>query len=257
VSRNLNIMNFLGASTAILEAALKVETWTLSVARCVAAASTSTGGAAIATSGGQATAAAKPTTQVIEQIQQIPEIQVAKSMVEVPQVAHKHVWTKSWNRLWRSQRSSPRSAYSTSVEMIADVPVPTMQQEVVLIPTVVNHYRHHHVEQDVIVDVHVPHEQEDIIHAPKIIPPEWLIRQAVEQIAQVAMITKVQKTVEVPQIECVDHHTHVPARKQRHAPMVTVAQNLGMYHRLDLLTGWLKGQSRSVSRYQWCKQSQT
>jgi hypothetical protein len=106
----------------------------------------------------------------------------------------------------------------------AQAPVTEMQKEVVLIPTVANHHRHHHVEQDAIVEFNVPREQEDIIHVPKIIPPGRLIHQAVEQIAQVPMITKVQMTAEVPQIKYVDHHTHVPVRKHCHVPMVTVAQ---------------------------------
>merc|ERR1719379_2845915 len=38
------------------------------------------------------------------------------------------------------------------------------------------------------------------------------------------MLSKVQKTIEVPQIEFVDNHVHVPVHKHRHVPMVTTAQ---------------------------------
>merc|ERR1711953_647850 len=41
---------------------------------------------------------------------------------------------------------------------------------------------------------------------------------------QVPMISKVQKTVEVPQVEFVDNHVHVPVHKHRHVPMVSVVQ---------------------------------
>merc|ERR1712203_710512 len=41
---------------------------------------------------------------------------------------------------------------------------------------------------------------------------------------QVPMVSKVQKTVEIPQIEFVDHHVHVPVHKHRHVPMVSVVQ---------------------------------
>merc|ERR1712176_1173770 len=38
------------------------------------------------------------------------------------------------------------------------------------------------------------------------------------------MIMKVPKTVQVPQVEYVDNHIHVPVHKHRHVPMVSVAQ---------------------------------
>jgi len=38
---------------------------------------------------------------------------------------------------------------------------------------------------------------------------------------QVPMITKVQKPVEVPQVEFVDTHIHIPIQKQRHVPTIT------------------------------------
>merc|ERR1719162_2962485 len=38
------------------------------------------------------------------------------------------------------------------------------------------------------------------------------------------MIQKVQRTVEVPQVEYVDNHIEIPVHKQRHIPMVTVSQ---------------------------------
>merc|ERR1719223_1862060 len=38
------------------------------------------------------------------------------------------------------------------------------------------------------------------------------------------MVQTVQKTVEVPQVEFIDTHVHIPVHKQRHVPMVTVSQ---------------------------------
>merc|ERR1719281_2376624 len=38
------------------------------------------------------------------------------------------------------------------------------------------------------------------------------------------MVQKVQRTVQVPQVEYVDNHVHVPVHKQRHVPMVSVTQ---------------------------------
>merc|ERR1719382_810271 len=38
------------------------------------------------------------------------------------------------------------------------------------------------------------------------------------------MITKVQRQVEVPQVEFVDTHVHVPVQKQRHVPTITKVQ---------------------------------
>ena len=40
------------------------------------------------------------------------------------------------------------------------------------------------------------------------------------------MITRVQKPVEVPQVEYVDHHVHVPVQKQRHVPVVQMVQKM-------------------------------
>ena len=52
------------------------------------------------------------------------------------------------------------------------MPVPMTQEEIVHVPAVVNNHRHHHVEQKVIVDFHVPHEKEEIVQGPKMIPQE-------------------------------------------------------------------------------------
>merc|ERR1719335_326977 len=38
------------------------------------------------------------------------------------------------------------------------------------------------------------------------------------------MITKVQKAVEVPQVEFVDNHIHIPVQKQRHVPVIQKIQ---------------------------------
>ena len=41
---------------------------------------------------------------------------------------------------------------------VLEVPVPMTQEELVHVPTVVNHHRHQHLEQEVLVDVYVTHE---------------------------------------------------------------------------------------------------
>ena len=46
-----------------------------------------------------------------------------------------------------------------TVEQVVEISVPMTQGNIVLVPTVVNHRRHHHVEQEVIFDVHAPHER--------------------------------------------------------------------------------------------------
>merc|ERR550537_2010511 len=41
------------------------------------------------------------------------------------------------------------------------------------------------------------------------------------------MIQKVQRTVEIPQVEYVDNHIHIPVHKHRHVPMVSIAHKHG------------------------------
>jgi hypothetical protein len=144
------------------DAAVAALDWAVAAAdakavNATAAASASTGGEAKAVSGSQATAAAKPTIQVVEQIQEIPEIQVAEKMVEVPQVAREHVDQILDQVVEIPKIIAKKRIRRRSVEMIADVPVPMMQKDVALIPTLVNRHRHHHVEQDVVVDVRAPY----------------------------------------------------------------------------------------------------
>ena len=61
------------------------------------------------------------------------------------------------------------------------------QEELVHVPTVVNHHRHQHFEQEVLVDVHVTHEKEEIMHVFKIIPRERFIQQTVEQVVEISV----------------------------------------------------------------------
>ena len=64
------------------------------------------------------------------------------------------------------------------------------QEEIVHVPAVVNNHRHHHFEQmqqNVIVDFHVPHEREEIVQGPKMIPQERDFQCQVEQIVEVPM----------------------------------------------------------------------
>eukprot|EP00974_Lingulodinium_polyedra_P069133 6693475-Lingulodinium_polyedra.AAC.1 len=64
------------------------------------------------------------------------------------------------------------------VDQAVEVPVPMTQEEVVRVPKVVNHYRHHHVEVGQVVDIHAPYEKEEIVRAPRMIPQERIIQQA-------------------------------------------------------------------------------
>eukprot|EP00969_Alexandrium_andersonii_P214273 9462332-Alexandrium_andersonii.AAC.1 len=40
------------------------------------------------------------------------------------------------------------------------------------------HHRHHHIEVEQVVDIHVPHEKEVIEHVPKIVQQERIIQQS-------------------------------------------------------------------------------
>jgi len=51
-----------------------------------------------------------------------------------------------------------------------DVPVPQIVGEIVQVPTVVQHARHHHIEVEQIVDVHLPVQQEEIVQVSVVIP---------------------------------------------------------------------------------------
>ena len=70
---------------------------------------------------------------------------------------------------------------------VLEVPVPIPQEELVHVPMVVNHHRHQHLEQKVLVDVHVSHEKEDITHVSKIILRERVIQQTVEQVVEISV----------------------------------------------------------------------
>ena len=78
--------------------------------------------------------------------------------------------------------------------------------EIVHVPTVVSHRRHHHFEQEVIVDDHVPHERDGIVNVSKIIPQERVIQETVEQVLEVPVPMHQENTVRVPTV--VNHHRH-------------------------------------------------
>ena len=73
------------------------------------------------------------------------------------------------------------------------------QEEIVHVPAVVNNHRHHHVEQKVIVDFHVPHEKEEIVQGPTMILQERVFQRQVDAVAQKEMVL-------VPIV--VHHHSH-------------------------------------------------
>ena len=54
-----------------------------------------------------------------------------------------------------------------TVEEVVEISVPMTQGNIVLVPTVANHRGHHHVEQEVIVEVHVPHERKSWFMRPR------------------------------------------------------------------------------------------
>ena len=70
---------------------------------------------------------------------------------------------------------------------VLEVPVPMTQEELVHVPMVANHHRHQHLEQEMRVDVHVTHENEEIMHVSKIIPRERVIQQTVEQVVEISI----------------------------------------------------------------------
>ena len=43
-----------------------------------------------------------------------------------------------------------------TVEQVVEAPVPTTQEEIIHVPTVIHQHRHHHVEVKQVVDLHVP-----------------------------------------------------------------------------------------------------
>ena len=79
------------------------------------------------------------------------------------------------------------------------------QEEIVHVPAVVNNYRHHHVEQNVIVDFHVPHEKKEIVQGPKMIPQERVFQRHVEQIVETPMPMAQKEMVLVPTVV---HHRY-------------------------------------------------
>ena len=109
-------------------------------------------------------------------------------------------------------------------EHIVKVSVSRAQEEIVHVPAVVNNHRHHHVEQKVIVDFHVPHEKEEIVQGPKMIPQERVFQRHVEQIVEAPMPMAQKEMVLVPTVvhHRSQHHVeqevivddHVPQEKE-------------------------------------------
>ena len=65
-------------------------------------------------------------------------------------------------------------------------------------PMVANHHRHHHVEQKLYVDVLVPHEMEEIVHVPKMIPQKRVVQQMAEQIVGVLVPVTQEEIAHAP-----------------------------------------------------------
>ena len=59
------------------------------------------------------------------------------------------------------------------------------QEEIVHVPTAVNHHRHHHVQVEQIVDVEVPQVKEELVHVKEIIQQKRMVQQMFEQVVEV------------------------------------------------------------------------
>merc|ERR1719394_308117 len=63
-----------------------------------------------------------------------------------------------------------------------------------------------------------------VVEVPQVEFVDQHVHVPVQKHVQVPMITKVQKPVDVPQVEFVDTHVHIPVQKQRHVPTITKVQ---------------------------------
>jgi len=179
----------------------------------------------------------------VEQIQEIPEVQVIKKTVEVPQVVHEpvdqvvevpkiipqkriqhrtveqivdvpvpveqfvdlHVLQEEEEEVIHVPKViTQQKIVQRMVKQVVGVPVPMTQEEVVHMPTVMN--RRHHAEVEQTVDIHVPHEKEEVVHVPKIMPQERIIHQQVEQVVEVPVPMTQKEIVHVPKV--INHHRH-------------------------------------------------
>ena len=60
-----------------------------------------------------------------------------------------------------------------------------------------------------VIDVHAPHENEEIIHASKIIPQERIIQKTVEPVLEVPVAMTREEIVHVPTVVNHNRHHHV------------------------------------------------
>merc|ERR1712176_1613012 len=116
-----------------------------------------------------------------------------------------------------------------------------IQEKIIKIPRITNTVVHTCVENQVqtvemekpkiiqkTVQRRKPIVQDHVTQVPKVMTQTITVPK-VQQIPvvkqrQVPMVQKVERTVEVPQIEYVDNHVHIPVHKHRHVPMVSVTQ---------------------------------
>eukprot|EP00969_Alexandrium_andersonii_P266222 11766497-Alexandrium_andersonii.AAC.1 len=54
------------------------------------------------------------------------------------------------------------------VEQAVGVPVSITEEEIVRVPTVANHHRHHHTHVEQIVGVEAPQVRAEVVHVPKL-----------------------------------------------------------------------------------------
>ena len=86
------------------------------------------------------------------------------------------------------------------VELTREVPIPMTQEETVEVPPVVSPHHHHPVEAEQTVDIHVlvPHPRGEVVHVPRGIPQERVIRQTGERVVEVAVPWTQEEVVHVP-----------------------------------------------------------
>ena len=177
-------------------------------------------------------AAEVPQTQIVDEFCDVPVIKQRlvpmiikqQKTVEVTQIEYSdhHVQVPVMK-----QRLVP---IVTVVQKIVEVPqieyvdeyvqVPVQKQVQVPIGTVVDLPVRKQVCVPMVTAVDVPvHKQ---VHVPMV----TVVDVPVQKIVHVPMVTVVKKTVEVPQIEYIDHHVHVPVKKQRQETIVSVVQKI-------------------------------
>ena len=84
----------------------------------------------------------------VEQIVEVPMPMAQKEMVLVPTVVHHHSHHHVEQEVIVDDHvPQEERIIQQTIEEVVEVPVPMAQEEIMHVPMVVNHHRHHHVEQ--------------------------------------------------------------------------------------------------------------